>query len=112
MDIEISLNNQDQLRQVLGKNDRNEVEPLYLMTNEDNVAGVVNIKYKGKKFEHFGIKIELIGHIGQRRTSAATATGRPRRACAHDTPFDDIACVLSACQSSCTTTALLSSSPP
>lgn len=63
LDIDIVLSNQDQLKQVLGKNEQNEVEPLFLLTANDNVAGTVQIKYKGKKVEHLGIKIELIGQI-------------------------------------------------
>ena len=63
LDIEIVLSNQDQLKQVLGKNEQNELEPLFLLTANDNVAGTVQIKYKGKKVEHLGIKIELIGQI-------------------------------------------------
>lgn len=51
------------MKQVLGKNENNEVEPLFLLTNADNVAGTVIIKHKGKKVEHLGVKIELIGQI-------------------------------------------------
>jgi hypothetical protein len=50
---------------VLGKNEHNEVEPLFLLTANDNIAGTLVVKYKGKKVEHLGIKIELIGQIGQ-----------------------------------------------
>jgi len=63
LDIEINLANSDQLRQVLGKNEAGEVEPLYLLTQGDNVCGSVQVKYKGKKVEHLGIKVELIGQI-------------------------------------------------
>ena len=62
--MEITLSNQDQLKQVIGKNEANELEPLFLLTANDNVAGTVQIKYKGKKVEHLGIKVELIGQIG------------------------------------------------
>lgn len=50
---------------MLGKNEQNEVEPLFLLTANDNIAGTLVVKYKGKKVEHLGIKIELIGQIGQ-----------------------------------------------
>lgn len=63
LDVNIILSNQDQLKQVIGKNEQNEVEPLFLLTANDNVAGTVQIKYKGKKVEHLGIKVELIGQI-------------------------------------------------
>jgi vacuolar protein sorting-associated protein 26 len=65
LDIDIALSNQDQLRQVLGKNESGEVEPLFLLTQGDNVCGTVVVKYKGKKVEHLGIKIELLGQIGE-----------------------------------------------
>jgi len=63
LDLDITLSNQDQLRQVLGKNEAGEVEPLFLLTAGDNVVGTVVVKQKGKKVEHLGIKIELIGQI-------------------------------------------------
>lgn len=39
-------------------------ETYYVFTGNDTVAGEVAIKMEGKKIEHFGIKIELIGQIG------------------------------------------------
>jgi len=47
------------------KNDAGELEPTYLFTGRDTIAGQVLVKLgkKGQKLEHIGIKIELIGQI-------------------------------------------------
>jgi hypothetical protein len=46
---------------------RPQVEQLHLFTGMDTIAGTVAIKLnKGKKLDHVGIKVELIGQIGER----------------------------------------------
>lgn len=67
VDLDIVLSNADQLRQVLAKNEAGDVEPLYLFTNGDSVAGTVVVKHKGKKVEHMGIKVEFVGQIGEQK---------------------------------------------
>lgn len=63
-DIDITLSESSALRQVLGRNENNEVEPQFLFTGSENIAGNIAIKLKGgKKIEHTGIKVELIGQI-------------------------------------------------
>jgi vacuolar protein sorting-associated protein 26 len=37
--------------------------PVYL--GDDDISGTIDVKLsKGKKLEHLGIRVELIGHIG------------------------------------------------
>jgi len=62
-DLEIEFKNQDELKKVACKNENGEIENLYLFTGKENVAGTVHVKLKGKKVDHLGMKIELIGHI-------------------------------------------------
>jgi len=63
-DIDIDLANKSSLQQVMGKNENGDPLPLYLFTGNDNITGTVTISLKqGKKLEHIGIKIELIGQI-------------------------------------------------
>ncbi len=93
LDIEITLSNQDQLRQVLGKNEAGEIEPLFLLTAGDNVVGTAVIKYKGKKVEHLGIKIELIGQIGQHNRRTAACVESPEQSSTRSLP---LVCMLSA----------------
>lgn len=35
--------------------------PVY--TGDDDISGNIDIKIKGKKLEHLGIRVELVGHI-------------------------------------------------
>lgn len=38
-------------------------QPIY--TGEDDISGTVIVKVEnGKKFDHLGIRVELIGHLG------------------------------------------------
>jgi len=64
-DLDIEFQDQEKLPVVEVKNDTGELEPIYLFTGRDTVAGQVHVRLgKGtKKLEHIGIKIELIGHI-------------------------------------------------
>lgn len=41
--------------------------PIY--GGEDDISGTVTVKLEGtKKFEHLGIRVELIGHLGNQLT--------------------------------------------
>ena len=62
-DIDIEFKDQASLPQVLFRNEQDQEEKLYLFTGKETVAGVVHLRLKGKKLEHIGIKIELIGHV-------------------------------------------------
>jgi len=62
-DIDIVIKDADKLPQAMGHNENGELERQYLFTANDLIAGTTTIKLKGKKFEHTGIKIELIGQI-------------------------------------------------
>jgi len=63
-DIAIKFKDQESLKKVAVKNEAGEKELLYLFTgDEESVAGTVDVTLKGKKLEHLGIKIELIGQI-------------------------------------------------
>jgi len=62
-DIDIELKDQATLPQVLVRNEQDQEEKLYLFSGKETVAGTAHIKLKGKKLEHIGIKIELIGHV-------------------------------------------------
>jgi hypothetical protein len=41
------------------------MERSFLFTAKDTVAGKVNVNLKGKKLDHLGMKIELIGQVGR-----------------------------------------------
>lgn len=63
-DISIEFKNQDKLQMVESKNENGESEPVYLFTGKDPVAGKVTVNVpRGKKVEHMGVKIEVIGQI-------------------------------------------------
>jgi hypothetical protein len=62
-DVDIEFGNQANLPQVLVRNEQDQEEKLFLFTGKETVAGQVHIRLKGKKLEHIGIKIELIGHV-------------------------------------------------
>jgi len=61
--VDIEFKDQASLPQVLVRNEQDQEEKLYLFTGKETVAGTVHIRLKGKKLEHIGIKIELIGHV-------------------------------------------------
>lgn len=70
-DIDV-INSRSQGFLALFSGDIGEIKPevreqMYLFTGSDTVAGTVSVKTKGKKIEHIGMKIELIGQIGKRR---------------------------------------------
>lgn len=62
-DVKIKLKNEDSLPTTTLKTDDGEDETLILFTGSDTVEGEVAIDLRGKKLDHIGIKIELIGHI-------------------------------------------------
>jgi hypothetical protein len=62
-DVDIEFKDQASLPQVLVRNEQDQEEKLYLFTGKETVAGTVQLRLKGKKLEHIGIKIELIGHV-------------------------------------------------
>jgi len=62
-DVDIEFKDQASLPQVLVRNEQDQEEKLYLFTGKETVAGTAHIRLKGKKLEHIGIKIELIGHV-------------------------------------------------
>jgi len=63
-DIRIEFKDQDHRKKVAVKNENGELEELYLFTGNDDVSGSVYVDLpKGKKLEHTGIKVELIGLI-------------------------------------------------
>jgi len=64
-DLDIEFKDQDKLPVVEVKNDAGELEPIFLFTGRDTISGQVLVKLggKGRKVEHIGMKIELIGHI-------------------------------------------------
>jgi len=61
--VDIEFKDQASLPQVLVRNEQDQEEKLYLFTGKETVAGIAHIRLKGKKLEHIGIKIELIGHV-------------------------------------------------
>jgi hypothetical protein len=62
-DLTIKLKDMDSLPTSLYKTEDGGVEELFVFSGEDPVAGEVVVELKGKKMDHVGIKIELIGHI-------------------------------------------------
>lgn len=56
--------NQANLPLVAMRNENKELENLYLFTGRDTISGTVHFKVKpGKKVEHIGIKVEMVGQI-------------------------------------------------
>merc|ERR1711934_777732 len=55
--------NEDCVRRTLELKKGSELQRLPLFYGRDNITGKVNLRLKGKKFEHNGIKIELLGQI-------------------------------------------------
>jgi len=63
-DVKIEFKDHEHRKRVAVKNENGELEELYLFTGSDDVSGTVFVDIpKGKKIEHTGIKIELIGLI-------------------------------------------------
>jgi len=62
-DIEFELKNQQSLPMIDMKGDSGELEPVYLFQGRDPIVGQVHVRPKGKKLDHIGIKIELIGQV-------------------------------------------------
>jgi len=64
-EIEIVVKDADKRPIVNMKTEENELVPLPLYTGTDPIVGTMHIKVpKGKKIEHMGVKIELVGQIG------------------------------------------------
>jgi len=61
--VDIEFKDQASLPQVLVRNEQDQEEKLFLFTGKETVAGTAHVRLKGKKLEHIGIKIELIGHV-------------------------------------------------
>lgn len=62
-DVKIKLKDEETLPTAIYRTEEGEDEKLFLFTGADTIAGEVSIELKGKKLDHIGIKIELIGHI-------------------------------------------------
>lgn len=63
-DVDIKFKDQESLPMVMGRNEADQEEKMFLFTANDTVAGDVSLTLKnGKKVEHVGIKVELIGQI-------------------------------------------------
>jgi len=63
-DVDVEFKDQDNLKKVAMKNENGDLENMFLFTFSDTVAGQVHVKLpKGKKLEHMGIEIELVGQI-------------------------------------------------
>lgn len=63
-DIQILFKDEDSLPKVGIRTESKEVQQLPMFKGKDTVAGTVTIDVKpGKKIEHMGVKIELIGQI-------------------------------------------------
>lgn len=64
-EIDIELADAKSRDVVTVKDERGEPTQMYLFTGGENIAGTVRIRLpKGKKLEHLGICVELIGEIG------------------------------------------------
>lgn len=62
--IDINIDGLENKKHVLMKGKNIEPYRLPLYVGDDDVSGTVSIKLgKNKKFEHTGIRIELIGHV-------------------------------------------------
>ena len=62
--IDVRFENQESLALVKYRNEQKEEEELVLFTGADPIVGQVHVNVKpGKKVEHIGIKIELVGQI-------------------------------------------------
>jgi len=62
--VTIKLNGQEEQKHAAVKNEAGEIETLPLFVGIETVAGTVSVALvKGKKLDHLGIKIELIGQV-------------------------------------------------
>lgn len=65
VDIQIEFRDQENLKQVVMKDENGNRQLVYLFTGLDSIAGTVHVNLKNKKkVEHIGLKIELVGQIG------------------------------------------------
>lgn len=66
VDIEIKLQGEEGRRQVEVKGEKDQRELCAVYYDGESVSGQVNVRVKdGKKYQHDGIRIELIGSIGE-----------------------------------------------
>lgn len=66
VDVEIKLAGEEERRQVEVKGEKDKKEMCPVFYDGESVIGQVNVRVKdGKKFQHDGIRIELIGSIGE-----------------------------------------------
>ncbi|GAB5354663.1 hypothetical protein AAMO2058_000138200 [Amorphochlora amoebiformis] len=64
--ISIEFKDQKNLKTVSYENEQGKIEHLYLFPGDVPIAGKVHVNLKKKKkLEHLGVKIELLGHIGE-----------------------------------------------
>ena len=61
-DVAIKFKDEEDMKRVMVKQEV-ESKELVLFTGKDTVAGEVEITLQGKKLEHIGIKIELVGQV-------------------------------------------------
>jgi len=63
-DVRIDFKNSDKLRKVVAKNDNGDLDELFLFTGTEDIVGNVVVEVpKGKRVEHIGVKVEMIGQI-------------------------------------------------
>lgn len=66
VEIEIKLQGEEGRRQVEVKGEKDQRELCAVYYDGESVSGQVNVRVKdGKKYQHDGIRIELIGSIGE-----------------------------------------------
>jgi len=41
------------------------INNLQFSKGDDDISGQIEVKIKGKKLEHLGIRVELVGYIGK-----------------------------------------------
>lgn len=74
LDIEIRLDNESARKHVDVKNPQGRTEPVPLFKDGESVKGAVTIRTKeGKKVEHVGVKVQLLGTIESQLDSIATS---------------------------------------
>lgn len=78
VDIDVVLEDTDGRSMVDVKLDKNRREKAPLYMDGESVKGTVTVRPKdGKRLEHTGIKVQFIGTIGTRLTSATSVGAWP-----------------------------------
>lgn len=62
-EVDIEFKDQGSLRKAALRGPGGQVEQLHMFTGSEPIAGLVTVRLKGKKLDHQGIQIELIGQI-------------------------------------------------